>query len=85
MIVEPKVARSIAVSAPISTESSITTLPICGTLLNSPFSLGWKPNPSAPNTTPLWSIQFLPITVSEYILQPAKIVVPSPTDELSPI
>ena len=85
MIVEPNVARSTVLFAPISTLSSNITLPIWGTLLYTPISLGAKPKPSAPNTTPLCRVQFFPITVSEYILQPENIVVLSPITELSPI
>ena len=55
----------IVVAAPISTSSSITTLPICGTLEYTPFSSGVKPKPSAPIIAPELMTQLLPIMHSE--------------------
>ena len=64
-MVEPNVALSMVVPAPISTLSSIITFPVWGTLIYSPFSLGEKPKPSAPIITPLWITEWFPIIVSE--------------------
>jgi hypothetical protein len=60
-------------------------LPVCGTLLYSPLSLGAKPKPSAPIIAPELMTQLLPITQSEYILVPAKMIVFSPIVTLSPM
>jgi hypothetical protein len=57
-MVLPSVARSIAQLAPISTSSSITTLPICGIFLPPPGPTA-KRKPSLPITVPLWMMQFL--------------------------
>jgi hypothetical protein len=51
-MVEPNVALSIVEAEPISTLSSIITLPICGIALNSPFLSGTKPKPSQPIIAP---------------------------------
>jgi len=85
IIVEPKVALSIVVAEPISTLSSIITLPICGIFCCSPFSSGKKPKPSAPIIAPELILQFFPITDSEYTLTPANNVVLSSIVTLSPI
>ena len=45
-------ALSIVVQDPISTLSSITTLPICGIFLNVPSAFGAYPKPSAPIIAP---------------------------------
>jgi len=60
MTVESVLARSMQVLAPISTSSSITTLPSWGILSNPPAALGMNPNPSAPITAPAWRMQFAP-------------------------
>ena len=59
---DPSVALSIVVLDPISTLSSITTFPVWGILINSPFSLGVKPNPSEPIIHPEWNVQSFPIS-----------------------
>ena len=58
--VAPRVARSTPTCAPISTSSSTTTPPTCGTLVCTPASVV-KPNPSAPMTAQLWIVQRAPM------------------------
>ena len=60
MMVESVLARSMQVLAPISTSSSMTTLPSWGILSNPPAALGMNPKPSAPITAPAWRMQRLP-------------------------
>ena len=67
MRVTPRVARSTQLFAPISTSSSTTTTPACGTLkwrgpFPSPSGSKAKPNPSEPITQPGWRITRSPTT-----------------------
>ena len=81
--VEPKVALSTVQFAPISTSSSIMTLPLWLTFRVFPFESKLKPKPSEPITELEWIIQFLPILVCLYIFTPGYIIQLSPISTLS--
>ena len=85
ILVDPIVALSIVVLAPISTLSSITTLPICIIFVYWFLLLEAKPNPSAPITDPDWSMQPFPTIQLFNIFTPEYKIVLSPTILLSPI
>ena len=59
MTVSSIAPRSIVVFEPISTSSPMLTAPICGTLIQAPFSFA-KPKPSPPITAPGCTMQRTP-------------------------
>ena len=84
IIVEPMVARSIVVFAPISTKSSTITLPIWGTFLKLPSFWGAYPNPSPPITVPACMDTLLPMIQSWWIITPGYKIEFSPMVTLLP-
>src|SRR5271165_1481736 len=83
MVVEPVTARSIALHAPISTQSPTTTLPICGILICS-APTRTKPKPSAPMTQLACRMQSSPTTQSSSTQARGCSSVRLPIDALRP-
>ena len=81
MRVSPSAARSTAVSAPISTSSSTTTMPTCGILWYRPSRSRAKPKPSPPITAPFCTTTRLPSRQRSRTCTPEWITQSSPTHD----
>ena len=81
--VDPSVARSMVVPAPISHPSPMTTLPSWGTFSYRP-SAGAKPNPSAPMMAPACRMHSAPMTHPWPTMTRGPIRAPSPMVAFQP-